>query len=148
LTRWLTRRLFGDKGDIGKRLPEALLRRGLKLVTRICKNMKALRLSLEDKALLDGRNRAETIISHMKGFSSINLPMHRSWLIGFLRILAATVAYQIDPFRRGTAVTHAIPSKLRPENALLAFLHCSSCFPLPMCADILCESFALLAVKS
>ena len=68
LTRDLTGKLFGDKGYIGQKLAEDLLRRGLTLFTRVRKNMKALPISLEDKALLNARNMAETIIGHMKEF--------------------------------------------------------------------------------
>ena len=68
LTRELTGKLFGDKGYIGQKLAEDLLRRGLTLFTRVRKNMKALPLSLEDKALLNARNMAETIIGHIKEF--------------------------------------------------------------------------------
>ena len=50
LTRDLTGKLFGDKGCIGQKLAEDLLRRGLTLFTRVRKNMKALPLSLEGKA--------------------------------------------------------------------------------------------------
>src|SRR3954451_4782571 len=69
LTRELTGKLFGDKGYIGQKLAEDLLRRGLTLFTRVRKNMKSLPLSLQDKALLNARNMAETIIGHIKEFS-------------------------------------------------------------------------------
>jgi hypothetical protein len=97
MTQWLTGKLFGDKGYLGKNLTEELLRRGLALFTRIRRNMKSLPLSLEDRALLNARNMAETIIGHIKEFSSLNLSKHRSWLNGFLHILAAVTAYQINP---------------------------------------------------
>jgi hypothetical protein len=48
----LTGKLFGDKGYIGRKLAEDLLRRGLTLFTRSRRNMKALPISLKDKALL------------------------------------------------------------------------------------------------
>src|SRR3954451_3142495 len=54
LTRELTGKLFGDKGYIGQKLAEDLLR--LTLFTRVRKNMKSLPLSLQDKALLNARN--------------------------------------------------------------------------------------------
>src|SRR3954454_9345897 len=76
LTRELTGKLFGDKGSIGQKLAEDLLRRGLTLFTRVRKNMKSLPLSLQDKALLNARNMAETIIGHIKEFSSLNLSKH------------------------------------------------------------------------
>ena len=99
LTRDLTGKLFGDKGYIGQKLAEDLLRRGLTLFTRVRKNMKALPISLEDKALLKARNMAETIIGHIKEFSSLNLSKHRSVINAFVHIIAAITAYQINPFK-------------------------------------------------
>jgi hypothetical protein len=95
LTRDLIGKLFGDKGYIGQKLAEDLLR--LTLFTRVRKNMKALPLSLEDKALLNARNMAETIIGHIKEFSSLN--QHRSVINAFVHIIAAITAYQINPFK-------------------------------------------------
>jgi hypothetical protein len=97
LTKDLIGKLFGDKGYIGKKLAEELLRRGLALMTRVRRNMKALPISLLDQALLNGRNIAETIIGHIKEFSSLRLPKHRSVFNAFTHITAAIIAYQIDP---------------------------------------------------
>jgi hypothetical protein len=49
------------------------------------------------EALINGRNIAETIIGHIKEFSSLRLPKHRSVFNAFTHITAAIVAYQIDP---------------------------------------------------
>jgi hypothetical protein len=73
LTKDLMGKLFGDKGYIGKKLAEELLRRGLVLMTRVRANMKSLPVSFFDKALLNGRSIAETIIGHIKEFSSLRL---------------------------------------------------------------------------
>ena len=89
----------GVDSYIGQKLAEDLLRRGLTLFTRVRKNMKALPLSLEDKALLNARNMAETIIGHIKEFSSLNLSKHRSVINAFVHIIAAITAYQINPFK-------------------------------------------------
>jgi hypothetical protein len=97
LTKDLVGKLFGDKGYIGKKLAEELLRRGLALMTRVRRNMKALPISLLDQKLLNGRNIAETIIGHIKEFSSLRLPKHRSAFNAFTHITAAIIAYQIDP---------------------------------------------------
>ena len=75
------------------------MRRGLTLFTRVRKNMKSLPLSLQDKALLNARNMAETIIGHIKEFSSLNLSRHRSVINAFVHIIAAITAYQINPFK-------------------------------------------------
>jgi hypothetical protein len=95
LTRDLTGKLFGDKGSIGRKLAEDLLRRGLTLFTRTRRNMKALPLSLEDRALLRARNMADKI----KEFSSLNLSKHRSVINAFVHIIAAITAYQINPIK-------------------------------------------------
>src|SRR5919107_1566787 len=46
-----------------------------------------------------GRNMAETIIGHIKEFSSLNLSKHRSAINAFVHIIAAITAYQINPFK-------------------------------------------------
>ena len=97
LTRDLIGKLFGDKGYIGRKLAEDLLRRGLTLFTRVRRNMKALPISPEDKALLNARNMAD--IGHIKEFSSLNLSKHRSVINAFVHIIAAITAYQINPIR-------------------------------------------------
>jgi hypothetical protein len=109
LTKDLLGILFGDKGYIGQQLAADLLRRGLALFTRVCKNMQSLPISLTDKMLLNRRNLAETIIGKIKGFSSLNLPKHRLPINRFLHILAAITAYQLNP--------------IKPEVAFYAPLH-------------------------
>jgi hypothetical protein len=47
-------------------------------MTKVRKNMKSLLMTLADKTLLQARNTAETNIGHIKAFSSLNLPRHRS----------------------------------------------------------------------
>jgi hypothetical protein len=97
LTQNLIGKLFGDKGYVGKDLAHQLLRRGLILMTRVRRNMKRLPVSFFDKALLNGRNIVETIIGHIKEFSSLRLPKHRSVFNAFTHLTAAIVAYQINP---------------------------------------------------
>src|SRR5215467_12289302 len=99
LTHSLTGKLFGDKGYLGKQRAAALLKRGLVLLTKVRKNMKALPVTLTDKLLLNARNMAETIIGHIKAFSSLNLPKHRGPLNAFLHLLAAFTAYQLNPIK-------------------------------------------------
>ena len=96
-TKDLSGKLFGDKGYIGQKLAQELLHRGLILMTRVRSNMKSLPVSFLDKALLNGRNIAETIIGHIKEFSSLRLPKHRSVFNAFTHVTAAIIAYQIDP---------------------------------------------------
>lgn len=99
IAKGLTGKLFGDKGYIGKKLAETLLKQGLVMMTRVRKNMKSLPMHIADKLLLNKRNMAETIIGHIKEFSSLNLPKHRSALNALIHILAAIIAYQLNPIK-------------------------------------------------
>jgi len=107
LVKGLTGKLFGDKGYIGKKLADMLLRQGLALMTRVRKNMKSLPMTIEDKMLLNARNMAETIIGHIKAFSSLNIPKHRSITNAFIHTIAAITAYQLNPIQ---------PRNLLPYN--------------------------------
>jgi Transposase DDE domain. len=97
LTKDLIGKLFGDRGYIGKKLAQELLRRGPTLITKSKKGMSARDLSSIDQALLDGRSIAETIIAHIKQFSSLRMPRHRSVPNALTHLTAAIVAYQMDP---------------------------------------------------
>jgi hypothetical protein len=112
LTQHLTGKLFGDKGYLGKKLAAALLKRGLALLTKVRKNMKALPLTLTDKLLLNARNMVETIIGHLKAFSSLNLPKHRAPLNAFLHLLTALTAYQLNPIKPAASLfpLHSLPA--------------------------------------
>jgi hypothetical protein len=61
--------------------------------------MKALPVTLTAKLLLNRRNLAETIVGHLKAFSSLNLPKPRALLNAFLHLLAALTAYQLNPIK-------------------------------------------------
>jgi hypothetical protein len=68
-------------------------------MTRVRRNMKSLPMTLADKALLNASNMAETIIGHIKAFSSFNLSRHRSPINAFLHLIAALTAYQLNPIQ-------------------------------------------------
>jgi hypothetical protein len=113
LVKDLTGKLFGDEGYIGKKLASTLLRHGLELMTKVRKNMKSLPMTLADMMLLQARNMAETIIGHIKAFSSLNLPKHRSPVNAFIHLIAALTAYQLNPIQLSTPPT----LKLSQETA-------------------------------
>src|SRR5690349_9498927 len=94
--------VFTKKGSLfaqERQRTAAMLKRGLVLLTKVRKNMKALPLTLTDRPLLNARNMAETIIGHIKAFSSLSLPKHRAPLNAFLHLLAALTAYQLNPIK-------------------------------------------------
>ena len=74
-----------------------MLRQGLALMARLRTKMKSLPMTLEDTMLLNARNMAETIIGHIKAFSSLTIPKHRSVINAFIHTIAAITAYPINP---------------------------------------------------
>ena len=109
LVKGLTGKLFGDKGYIGKKLADTLLRQGLALMTTVRKNMKSLPMTLADKMRLKAKNMAETIIGHIKAFSSLKLPKHRSPINAFIHLIAALTAYQLNPIQPNSPSALQLP---------------------------------------
>lgn len=94
---WMTRdlwgKLIGDKGYISKDLFEKLMARGLKLITKLRRNMKNRFVEMEDKLLLRKRAIIETVNDQLKNISNIEHSRHRS-LWNFLGNLASgLIAY-------------------------------------------------------
>lgn len=90
---------FGDKGYISKKLFDALLAGGLKLVTRQRKNMKPVKKSEFEKQLLDQRGIVETVIGHLKHHYHVWHTRHRSALNAMTHLIAALAAYAIEPLK-------------------------------------------------
>jgi hypothetical protein len=91
---------FGDKGYIGKKLFDELLKKGLKLITRSRKNMKEKRvLNAYEKQLLNQRNLIETVIDHLKHHYQVWHTRHRSMLNALTHLVAALSAYAIEPLK-------------------------------------------------
>ncbi|HEX8069066.1 MAG TPA: IS982 family transposase [Pyrinomonadaceae bacterium] len=86
-------RLFGDKGYISQPLRLLLQAQGLRLVTKLRKNMKNKLLPLTDKLLLRKRALIETVNDQLKNISQIEHTRHRS-LWNFLgNVAAGLIAY-------------------------------------------------------
>ncbi len=91
---------FGDKGYIGKKLFDELLKKGLKLITRKRKNMKEkLQLNNYEKQLLNQRNLIETVFDCLKHKYHIWHTRHRSVLNAMTNLMAALAAYTIEPLK-------------------------------------------------
>lgn len=96
---WITQncwgKLIGDKGYISQDLFEKLMTRGLKLITKLRRNMKNRFLDMEDKLLLRKRAIIETVNDQLKNISNIEHSRHRS-LWNFLGNLASgLIAYSL-----------------------------------------------------
>ena len=94
LVRRLFGQLFGDKGYISATLAERLfLAHGLRLVTKLRKNMRNLLIPLADKLLLRKRALIETIFDQLKNVCQIEHSRHRSPTHFLVHLLAGLAAY-------------------------------------------------------
>lgn len=93
ITQNLSGKLIGDKGYISQTLFERLMNRGLKLITKLRRNMKNRFVLMEEKLLLRKRAIIETVNDQLKNISNIEHSRHRS-LWNFLGNLASgLIAY-------------------------------------------------------
>jgi Transposase DDE domain len=91
---------FGDKGYIGKKLFEVLMKNGLKLITRKRKNMKEQpSISPYETQLLNQRGIIETIFNCLKHKYHIWHTRHRSVINAMSHLMAALAAYAIEPLK-------------------------------------------------
>jgi transposase len=91
-------KLFGDKGYISAPLAERLLlEQGLRLVTRVRKNMRNVLMDLSDKVLLRKRALIETINDQLKNVCQIEHTRHRSPTNFLVHLFAGRIAYSHQP---------------------------------------------------
>lgn len=110
LTQGLRGRLVGDKGYISQSLFERLMKRGLRLITKLRRNMKNRLLSIEDKILLRKRALIETVNDQLKNISNIEHTRHRS-LWNFLgNVAAGLIAYNGKEKKPSLKFNKTVPS--------------------------------------
>jgi len=98
LVRQLFGRLFGDKGYISQLLAERLLlEQGLRLITKLRKNMRNRLMPLSDKLLLRKRALIETINDQLKNVCQIEHSRHRSPFNFVVHLLCGLIAYCHQP---------------------------------------------------
>ena len=98
LVRRLFGQLFGDKGYISAPLAEQLfLEQGLRLITKLRKNMRNILMPLADHLLLRKRALIETIFDQLKNVCQIEHSRHRSPYNFCVHLLAGLIAYCHQP---------------------------------------------------
>lgn len=98
-------RLFGDKGYISQPLAEQLLvTHGVRLITKLRKNMRNILLPLADRLLLRKRALIETIIDQLKNVCQIEHSRHRSPFNFLVHLLAGLAAYCHQPKKPSLAL--------------------------------------------
>ena len=96
-TQKLFGRLVGDKGYISQALSERLLAKGIRLVTRIKRNMKNRVMEVQDKLLLRQRAVVETVIGMLKRVCHIEHTRHRSFPGFVANLCSGLIAYSFRP---------------------------------------------------
>lgn len=98
LTQELKGILLGDKGYLSKAKAEALAARGLKILTPPRRNMKNKPIQTEEeKQLLCRRGLIETVNDQLKNLHQLEHSRHRSVNNFMVNIMAAVVAYCLNP---------------------------------------------------
>ena len=95
LTQGLTGKMVGDKGYISKELSDNLFARGLKLITKIKKNMKNSMMILSDKLLLKKRGLIETVNDQLKNICQIAHARHRSICNCLTNVISGLISYAL-----------------------------------------------------
>lgn len=93
LTKYLSGKLFGDKGYISASLFKQLYNQGIKIFTRVKKKMSNTLLSIEDKFLLSKRGIIESVNDILKNDCQIEHSRHRSVLNFLVHLIAGLIAY-------------------------------------------------------
>lgn len=99
LTKNLKGRMVGDKGYISQPLFTRLYKRGLKLITKVRKNMKNKFVEMKDRLFLNKRGLVETVNGQLKYVQQIEHTRHRSVWNFLANILAALIAYSLQPVK-------------------------------------------------
>lgn len=95
LTQNVFGKITGDKGYMG--LFNHLWAKGIKLITKIRKNMKNKLLDFEDKLLLKKRSTIESVFGILKNKFSLQSTSFRSVSAFFSNIFSTLIAYKFQP---------------------------------------------------
>ena len=86
-------KLFGDKGYLSKKIFENLWGWGIKVVTKIRKNMKNKLVLLEEKILLKKRGLVESVGNILKNILSMQHTRHRSPTNFIAHVFSGLISY-------------------------------------------------------
>jgi hypothetical protein len=112
LCRELRGKLFGERWDISGELFERLYLRGIKLITRLKRNMKNKLTDMVEKVLLRKRAVIESVNDFLKDICHVEHSRHRSVANFLVNLLGALSAYSFLPHKpsiRGVCYNRALP---------------------------------------
>jgi len=121
----LSGKLFGDKGYISKKLFDQLFAKGVKLITNVRNRMKNSLVEIEEKILLRKRSLIENVNDQLKNISQLEHTRHRS-VTGFMtNILAALIAYSLQPKKLSLKLMNPSETEKQPLTDFIPV-----CYPL------------------
>lgn len=85
----------GDKGYLSKEKTESLLAKGLRLITRVKRNMKEKTLDRFDQFFLNHRGLVETVIDQLKTICHIDHSRHRKPDNFIINLISGIMAYML-----------------------------------------------------
>lgn len=104
----------GDKGYLSKKHEAALAEQGLKLITKVKRNMKKRVLDTFEKYFLGQRSLIETVIDQLKAICQIEHTRHRKPDNFVVNLLAGLAAYVVRP-RKPQLKFNRLPGLLIPS---------------------------------
>lgn len=104
----------GDKGYLSKQKTDSLWAKGLRLITRVRRNMKEKTMNLFERFFLNHRGLVETVIEQLKSICHIDHSRHRKPDNFVVNLLSGLMAYMLRP-RKPTLNLH---SKIRNSKLL------------------------------
>jgi Transposase DDE domain len=110
LTKNLIGLIAGDKGYVSKKLEVELQNQGLKLITKLKKNMKKRAKTAFEKFFLTQRNLIETVIDQLKSVCHIEHTRHRSHWNFLVNLIGGLAAYAIKPRKPSLKTTAFQPA--------------------------------------
>lgn len=99
----------GDKGYIDKKLNETLAQQGLRLITKVRKNMKKKMLTAFEKFFLAQRSIVETVIDQLKSICQIEHTRHRSPVHFLVNLVSGLAGYCLKPKKPSVKIDHVEP---------------------------------------
>lgn len=107
LLQQLFGKVFADKGYVSQKLANQLLETaGIRLITKLKRNMKQRLMPLSDRLMLRKRSVIETIIDQLKNISQIEHSRHRSPVNCFVNIICGLIAYCHQPKKPAITIDH------------------------------------------
>lgn len=106
LAKELFGKLFADKGYLSNPLTEQLKTKGIELITKVRRNMKAVARSAFDHVILSKRSLIETVFDQLKNLCQIEHTRHRSVNNFIANLLGGVIAYCLEPKKPSLSIKY------------------------------------------